>query len=182
MALPALLSIQFAEHSELFEQTAHYGWAAVLICADGIRHATVLSVTAARLLWAVTLVVGLMVLLPSQMSVVDEVSRCWTDVMWSASARVRNRMGPHQVKYIYYAILACCVLWCMVSLFLFGVHGTPKLMFLVVANLAIGLTSFHILWINCRLLSRATVATVLPPRRTHRLWRVLPGAGGAGFR
>ena len=47
------------------------------------------------------------------------------------------------------------MLWCCVSLYLFGMYGTPKLMFLVVANVnnvAIGLTSFHLLWVNTHFL------------------------------
>jgi len=70
------------------------------------------------------------------------------------------------VRRIYYAILSFYVLWSFVCAYLFSTYGTPKLMTLVIANLnnlAIGITSFHLLWINCRLLPRE-----LRPRWYHR--------------
>ena len=194
MALPALLSLQFAPYSSLFEplrQSApasvqvaseptprsapsaatpaltadeasepeanadRFGWANAVITADGMRHAPQLSPALARLLWIAMLLMGLLVLLPSQISVVDDVSRRWTDVIWSASSRVRDKMGQHQVKSIYYTLCGLYFLWCMLSLYLFGVYGTPRLMTLVIANLgnlALGLTSLHVLHVNCRLL------------------------------
>ncbi|MEM8945743.1 MAG: Nramp family divalent metal transporter [Planctomycetota bacterium] len=182
MALPALLSLQFAQYSPMFEplqqpvpavaqaedQTEvvepiraeqekqdRFGWANAVITADGIRHAPQLSSTVSRVMWTATLLVGLLVLLPSQLSVVDDVSRRWTDVIWSASSRVRDSMHDEQVKYIYYALCGSYFVWCLVSLYLFGIYGTPRLMTLVIANLgnlALGLTSLHILYINCRML------------------------------
>lgn len=173
MALPALLSMEFARNSELFAQQGRFEWAAAVISADGMRHALSYSATLSQVLWVLTLLVGLMVLLPSQLSVVDEVSRRWTDVIWSANARVREEMNPNQVKYIYYTILTSYALWCLVSLYLFGMYGTPKLMFLVVANLgnvAIGFTSFLILWVNHRLLPKP-----IRPRWYNRLGVFLCG-------
>jgi hypothetical protein len=167
MALPALLSMEFARHSALFAQPVRFDWATAVISADGLRYAPGLSAGLAQLFWVLTLIVGLAVILPSQLSVVEEVSRRWTDVIWSANARVRARMQHHQVKQIYYTILASYVTWCLISLYLFGVYGTPKLMFLVVAslgNIAIGVTSFHLLWVNVRLLPGP-----LRPRWYHRV-------------
>jgi hypothetical protein len=167
MALPALLSMEFARYSRLFAQPIRFEWATAVVSADGLRHAPGLSAGLAQLLWVVTLIVGLAVLLPSQLPVVEEVCRRWTDVIWSANTRVRERMQQHQVKRIYYTILASYVAWCLISLYLFGMYGTPKLMFLVVAslgNIAIGVTSFHLLWVNLHLLPEP-----LRPRWYHRL-------------
>ncbi len=64
-------------------------------------------------------------------------------------------MRGNAVKSIYYSILAFYVLWNLVCAYLFSTYGTPKLMTLVIANLnnvSIGVTSFHLLWINCKLL------------------------------
>jgi hypothetical protein len=96
-----------------------------------------------------------MVVLPSQMSVVDDFSRRWTDALWTANRRVRESMRPHQVKYIYYAILATYVLWSFVCAYFFST--VPRLMTDFIANannVALGLTSFQLLWINHRLLPR----------------------------
>ena len=167
MALPALMSLEFAPHSSLYRRHAKMDWAQAVIGADGLRHYPGLGPALANGLWAAMLLVGLAVLLPSQMSVVDEVSRRWTDVIWSANARVRRDLGRGQVKYIYYSILAAYVVWCVISMYLFTQFGTPKLMTMVIANLgnvAIGFTSFLTLRVNCRLLPPA-----LRPRWYHRL-------------
>jgi len=190
MALPALLSMQFAQYSPQFKPlqpppAAHaqvstpegeittteqeeekFGWANAVITADGMRHAPQLSPLIKRLLWTAMLLMGLLVLIPSQVSVVDDVSRRWTDVIWSASSRVRNTWQPHEVKKIYYTLCGSYFLWCMLSLHLFGTYGTPRLMTLVIANLgniALGITSLHILYINCRWLP-----PLMRPKWYHR--------------
>lgn len=158
MALPALISIQFAPHSELYRQTEKMSWAQAVISADGIRHAPQLSSAMQQTLWTLTLAVGVLVLLPSQMSIVDDFSRRWTDIIWSGSRRARESLGAHQVSRIYYAILFSYVLWSFVCAWLFSRYGTPKLMVVVIANLnnlAIGLTSFNLLWVNRTLLPAA---------------------------
>lgn len=162
MALPALLSLEFARYSSIVPEQASYAQA--LITADGLAHAGY-PAAVARLLWIAAVFTGLMVMLPSQMSIVDDFSRRWTDAIWSASSRVRNAMEPHQVKYIYYAILGGYVLWSLVCAYLFS--SVPKLMTDFIANfnnLALGVTSFQLLWINHRLLPRE-----LRPRWFHSL-------------
>jgi hypothetical protein len=169
MALPALLSMEFARYSSLSHVPPgqQFEWAQAVISADGLRNAPGLSSGIANLLWAVMLGVGLVILLPSQMSVVEDVCRRWTDVIWSANRNVRDTMHHGQVKVIYYSLLVGYVLWCCISLYLFGMYGTPKLMFLVVANIgniAIGLTSFHVLYVNTHFLPAE-----LRPRWFHRV-------------
>jgi len=164
MALPALLSLQFAQHSELFVQTDRMEWAQAVITADGILHAPQFSPHLAHALWIVTLLVGMMVMLPSQMSIVEDFSRRWTDILWSGSRRIRQ-MRDDRVKYLYYAILGGYVLWTFVCAWLFSTYGTPKLMVLVIANLnnlAIGVTSFQLLWVN---------RTLLPPALRPRWYQ-----------
>ena len=173
MALPALLSLEFAHYSELYEQTNKLDWSRAMITADGIRHAANFSPSTGAILWLVTLFVGLMVLLPSQMSIVEDFSRRWTDVIWSASPHARDKMRDDQVKYIYYTLLFSYVLWTMVAAYLFSTYGTPKLMTDIVANLnnlAIGVTSFQLLWVNVTLLPHE-----LRPRWYHQLGMVACG-------
>lgn len=168
MALPALLSLEFSQYSNV-----EMDWAQSLITADGIRHAPRFSPALGQVMWIMTIFVGLLVMLPSQMSVVDDFSRRWTDILWSGSRRIRNSLRGNDVKRIYYSILTIYVLWTVVLTFLFSKYGTPKLMTLVIANLnnlAIGLTSFHVLWVNCSLLP-----TELRPRWYHRTGMILCG-------
>jgi len=154
MALPALLSIEFAHNSTLNGTDAPY--AQSLISADGIRHAAGLAPAVREALWSVTLFVGLMVFLPSQMAIVDDFARRWTDIVWSSNQKVRDTMQPHHASRIYYIILGCYVLWSFMSATVFLAYGdAPRLMVLVIANLnnvALGVTAFHVLWINRTLL------------------------------
>ena len=160
MALPALLSMQFAQYSTITYEQA--GMAQALITADGLRNAG-FSPVLGKVLWITAIFTGLTVMLPSQMSIVDDFSRRWTDAIWSANRRVRESMQAHQVKYIYYTILGSYVLWSFVCAFLFS--NAPRLMTDFIANcnnLALGVTSFQLLWINHTLLPRE-----LRPRWYH---------------
>jgi len=169
MALPALISMQFAQYSTITpEQTSV---AQAVVTADGMVHAG-FSPLVSKVLWIAALFTGMMVMLPSQMSIVDDFSRRWTDAIWTASSRVRRSMQPHQVKYVYYAILGSYVLWSFVCAFLFS--NVPKLMTNFIANfnnLAIGITSFQLLWINHRLL----------PREVRPRWYHSAGVAGCGL-
>ncbi|MCA9215426.1 MAG: Nramp family divalent metal transporter [Planctomycetales bacterium] len=150
MALPALLSIEFAESSTMFGADLPYSQP--LISADGLRHASGVSEPARQMLWMVTLFVGLMVFLPSQMAIVDDFARRWTDIIWSANQRVRDRMKPNHASRIYYLLLGCYVLWSFIAATIFLMFGdAPTLMVTVIANLnnvTLGVTAFHILWLN----------------------------------
>jgi len=153
MALPALLSMQFAKYSNLKGQ--NLDWAQALITADGIRHDPRFGPGLASALWIITLVVGLLVMLPSQMSIIDDFSRRWTDILWSGVARIRDSLHGNQVRRIYYGILIGYVGWSVICFWMFSLYGSPKLMTIVIANLnnvAIGVTSFHLLHINRTLL------------------------------
>lgn len=156
MALPALMSIRFTPFSEL--QESGLAWAQAIVTADGMRLAPGLPPLISRVLWLAALLAGLAVMLPSQMSIVDDFSRRWTDAIWSGSASVRGRFRPHQVRWIYYSILSCYVVWSVFWTYIFSTYGTPKLMTIVIANLnnlAIGVTALQLLWVNYRLLPRA---------------------------
>ena len=164
MALPALLSLEFSQHSLL--RGSKLDWAQSLISADGIRHDPRFGAALANVLWIVTVLVGMLVMLPSQMSIVDDFSRRWTDILWSGSRRMRSNPDGNAVKHVYYCILAFFVVWTLVFTYIFSTYANPKTMTLVIANannLALGATSFHLLWINCTLLPRE-----LQPRWYHR--------------
>lgn len=168
MALPALLSMQFARYSTIDESQQKVAQA--MITADGIRHAG-FSPTLSNFLWLIAVLTGLVVMLPSQMSVVDDFSRRWTDAIWSANSTVRKNLQPHQVKYIYYTILWGYVFWSFVCAYLFA--NTPRLMTDFIANfnnLALGVTAWQLLWINHRLL----------PQELRPRWFQSLGLGACG--
>ena len=167
MALPALLSIEFSPHSEMYGQTDRMEFAQAVITADGFRHAPGLADGMRQAMWIATLVIGLLVLLPSQMSITEDVCRRWTDIIWSGSRRVRESMEGHQVRRIYYSIMAVYVTWTFIGAYLFSTYGTPKVMVLVVANLnniGLGFTAFFILRNNLKYLPEP-----LRPRLINRI-------------
>lgn len=149
MALPALLSMEFAPHSLMYGKNVLYSQS--LIVADGMQHAPTLGAWGS-ILSMLCLLIGLMVFLPSQMSIVDDVARRWTDIIWSSSSRVRERWPTHKVGIIYYFILSMYVVWSYVVATIFLMFGdAPALMVTVIANvnnIALGVTAFHVLWIN----------------------------------
>ncbi|MDA0591461.1 MAG: Nramp family divalent metal transporter [Planctomycetota bacterium] len=146
MALPALLSIEYARESSMFDKPG-LSYSQPLIAAHGIR-----SGEGSDVLWLATLFVGLMIFLPSQMAIVEDFARRWSDIIWSGNQRVRDKMSSDKVKYIYYGILGSYVLWSFIAATIFLNFGNaPTVMVTVIANLnnvALGLTAFHILWIN----------------------------------
>jgi hypothetical protein len=173
MALPALLSLQFAPHSPLYKHVVNkeQDQPQAVLTADGIRNSPQFgSQTTAKpgeqrvspwaeVLWVLALLVGLAVFLPSQMSTVDDFSRRWTDTIWSSNQHVRKTMKSNQVKHIYYAILSFFVLSTLLVWLLFtwlDSYGSPQnLMVSVIANfnnLAIGISALMILRINRNLL------------------------------
>jgi len=167
MALPALLSLEFAQYSPLFNDPKGLDWAQAVITADGIRNAPQFSAGMAGFLWIATLIVGIAVLLPSQMSIVDDFSRRWTDIVWSGSRFVREKTDPRNVKRIYYGVLFAYVTWSYFCAWLFTTHGSPKLMVILIANLnnvALAVTAIALLRVNTRLLPPQ-----LRPRWHHKL-------------
>lgn len=155
MALPALMSIRFAPFSTLDKKGID--WAQAIVTADGMRLAPELGTIVPQILWFFALMAGLAVMLPSQMSIVDDFSRRWTDAIWTGSKTVRETYKPNQVRWIYYAIVGGYVVWSLICATLFTYYGSPKLMTIIIANLnnvALGITAIQLLWINVTLLPR----------------------------
>jgi Mn2+/Fe2+ NRAMP family transporter len=155
MALPALLSMEFARYSPMYGKEVPY--AQSLIVSDGMQHAPALGAWGPALA-TLCLIIGLLVFLPSQMSIVDDVARRWTDIIWSSNSRIRDRWPTDRAWVIYYFILAMYVLWSFIMATVFLMFGdAPALMVNVIANVnnvALGFTAFHVLWINRRFLPR----------------------------
>ena len=158
MALPGLLSMEFAQYSNLFHDPAGLGWAQALITADGMRQAPDAILHGMQnIFWILTCIVGLVVLLPSQMSILDGVCRRWTDIIWSGVARVRNKMKPNEVGKIYYRIMVIYITWQFIMCTVFLVFSDARSMVLVVANannVALGSTAILLLYTNLRYMPR----------------------------
>lgn len=168
MALPALLSIEYARESSMFGK-AGLSYSQPLIAAHGIR-----AGENSEFLWLAALFVGLMIFLPSQMAIVEDFARRWTDIIWSGNQRVREKMKTDKVKYIYYGILSAYVVWSfLAATFFLSFGNAPTVMVTVIANLnniALGLTAFHVLWIN-----RNYLPIEIRPRWYHQIGIALCG-------
>jgi Mn2+/Fe2+ NRAMP family transporter len=101
MGLPALMTVQFVPPG-----TDLSGWATAVYQAQGI--ARVFGGTA----WFLTLLNGFWILFSTQLGLVDAFSRTVTDILWSASPRLRERMGE-DVRKVYYALLLVFALFGM---------------------------------------------------------------------
>tara|TARA_B100000945_G_C20416726_1_gene615556 strand:- start:1272 stop:3128 length:1857 start_codon:yes stop_codon:yes gene_type:complete len=156
MALPGLISIEFSQYSEFFSDTEGLAWAQALITADGLKNAPDLY-GLNQLFWVLTVLVGLFVLLPSQMSIIDDVCRRWTDIIWSGVSGVREKMKSDQVGKIYYRIMVAYIIWSLIMQTVFLYYSDAKGMVLTVANtnnLGLGLTAVLVLLNNHRFLPK----------------------------
>ena len=144
MALPCMLSLEFIRN----------------VPVEGHRVAAVIADEASRrldavgpMLWQLTLLCSFLILGPGQVFAADDVARRWTDTIWTSSRRART-LDSHQVKYVYYSILGLYAVWGLVTLSAFDPLQLAKIG-AVLANVALGCTSFHTLYVNRTLLPKA---------------------------
>ena len=142
VALPAMFSLEFIRGIRHVD-----GNAVAAITAQGIaaRHGAIF--------WYLTLLCGFLIMAPTQVSQLDAVCRRWTDVLWVGSKTLHRREG-HEVKYVYYTILAAYGVWGLVAL-----RMTPDPLVLAIAsgvmmNFALGFSSLHTLYALLVLLPR----------------------------
>jgi hypothetical protein len=149
MMLVTVMSLEFVPAG-----TTMGGWAVADLQASAIaeRHG--------RIFWYLTLLTGFWVLFKTQLGQSDGLVRTLTDMLWSGSARLRQRSGA-DVRRMYYSILAVFVVWGCIALNL----AQPLTLIVIGANVA-GLNfvflSIHTLVVNRRVLPRE----LKPP-----LWR-----------
>ncbi|MEX0710830.1 MAG: Nramp family divalent metal transporter [Pirellulales bacterium] len=141
MALPCMLSLEFIRHAPVS------GDRVAAMTAEGMatrypQHA--------ELLWFVTLLVGFLVLAPGQIMAGDQISRRWTDIIWTSSQRAQKLPGD-RVKYVYYGILLAYCIWGLFALTLFDPLQILKIAG-VLMNFALGSSALHTLYVNRTLL------------------------------
>jgi hypothetical protein len=140
MALPAVVSYEFLRGVQNVE-----GHAVAAMTAQGI---------AARLgpaFWYLTLLCGFAILAPTQVSLIDAIARRWTDVLWTGFRRLHRYEG-HQVKLIYYSILAVYCAWGLLAL---RITPNPLLLAMatgVIMNFALAFSALHTLHVLTTLL------------------------------
>ena len=120
------------------------GHAAAAMTARGIadRHGEVF--------WFLTLLCGFVVLGIGFIQTLDGIVRRWTDVLWSASGRLREKGG--QVKNIYYVVLLAYCLWGLLALRLTPNPLVLAIVSSVCGNVGLGSSALHTLFVNRRLM------------------------------
>ncbi len=149
MALPALLYVTFLPRGE---DIRGLGIAAALAQGVGARAGALLGGSVAFL--------AAWLLFKTQLDLVEGMVRSITDLLWTASHRLRA-WRRSDVRAVYYAVLAAVVLWGVIALGL----AAPIVLLQLSANVAgvvMVVASLHLLCVNTRL---------LPPALRPPAWR-----------
>jgi hypothetical protein len=153
MALPCMLSLQFIRNATVT------GNRVAAMTAEGISRE---HPQYAGLFWTLTLLCGFLVLAPGQISAADQIARRWTDIIWTASSRVK-RLGGNRVKYVYYSILGIYACWGLFVLWRLPALDIAKIG-AVLGNIALGFSALHSLYANRALMPK--------PLRPHWLLQI----------
>lgn len=118
-----------------------------------------------------TLLCGLIIMIPGQFYSVDVTARRWTDAIWSGSARAR-KLDERKVKYLYYTFVGIYLIWGVSAYTFFPDLSATTMMIIAgnMANLAIAATIFHTLYVNLRFLP-----VEVRPSRGKQLALILAG-------
>ena len=143
MALPCMMSLEFIRNSSLTTDRV------AAMTAEGIadRYPSFSGV-----LWFMTLLCGFLVLAPGQVSASDQISRRWTDIIWTISPRMQA-LGPRRVKHVYYSILAIYCVCGLTILWLVPPYLTATISS-VLQNFALGASALISFYMNRTLMPR----------------------------
>ncbi len=139
MALAALFTIQYVPAG-----TEAGAWGVANLQATGI------AAVHGPLFWYLTVLCGLWILFSTQLGIVDGLPRATTDILWSASPRLR-RGGD--VRRVYYGVLFVFAVWGCIGLNL----AAPITLLIIGANAAAFIfvvESIHTLVVNRLFLPR----------------------------
>ena len=151
MALPALLYVTFVPAGS---DIRGLGIAAALAQAVATQKGAIFGGAIA--------ILGVWILFKAQLDILEGMTRGITDILWAGSARIRAWRGG-DVRVIYYSVLAVISVWGILALRL----TQPIILLSLSANMAgivFIISSFHVLYVNTRLLPVA----LRPP-----MWRRL---------
>jgi len=143
MALPCMVSLEFIRNATVESNRV------AAMTAEGISQR---YPDHRQLLWTVTLLCGFLVLVPGQISVGDQVSRRWTDIIWMSNPRAQ-RLAGNQVKYVYYSILSIYAVFGFTMLCLFPALSLAKIA-AGIANVSLAVSSLQALLANRTLMPK----------------------------
>jgi len=146
VGLPVMMSLMFLPRGFFLDDP----YQTAVITANGVRES--IGTPWGQFFWMLTLLCAFLVLASSIPSSTDGFLRRWVDVIWIASRSVRS-FDPKSVRYVYFGILAVCVVFGVVMLCL---KPPEKLLFVatLLMNFALGFSCLHTLVVNLLLLPR----------------------------
>jgi hypothetical protein len=150
MALPVVITLAYVKPGT---EMGGLAVGAFLARPLGERHGLIL--------WLATLLTSFWILLSTQLGTVEGFTRSVTDILWTASPRLRRLSAGGSVDAVYYAVLGAFTLGGCVALTL----ADPLRLILIGANVAavnFVILSSHTLWVN---------RTLLPRELRPSLWR-----------
>ena len=140
MMLPGMLYVTFLASGQ---DIRGLGIAAALADAMAAR---------APLLGRLIALMGVWILLKTQIDLMEGMSRGLTDILWTGSKRLRGWRGG-DVRFVYYSVLAAVVVWGLIALRL----TQPIVLLQISANMAglvFVISALHLLYVNNVLLPK----------------------------
>ena len=150
VALPAMLSVHFLPRG-----TPATDWTAAVMTAEGVKRHVAGDWGAAwgTGMWYAVVLCGLLVLLPTTCQTADGIIRRWVDVLWTASARLRE-VEPHRIKQLYFRVLVGYAVFGTITLSVSHSPGNVVKIATNIYNFALGISCFHTLYVNTTLLPK----------------------------
>jgi hypothetical protein len=142
--LPCVLGAEYLRVDRL-DTNDQWRWAAALAQDFGAERGEIFR--------TLTLIAGLVILIPGQFYVVDNVARRWTDAVWSGTRWARG-LDQRKIRHVYYSFAGAYLLWGIAAYTFFPKLSASAMMVIAgnVANLAIAAAILHTLFVNRRFL------------------------------
>jgi signal transduction histidine kinase len=156
IALPSMLSVEFLPRGTI--EKNH--WVIAGMTAGGVEQRVGGSL--GQFCWYMIMFCGFLVLVPSAAVNADAFIRRWLDASWTALKSFRN-LKKSKIRIVYFCFLLG---YFAVSVFFLSINQPKGLIiaYANVSNLALGISSWHTLRVNCTLLPRE-----LRPRMGSRI-------------
>jgi hypothetical protein len=155
MLLPAMLGLAYLNVNNVKSGGDDWRWAAAMAQDFGAAVKQTHGPGWGVFMMNLTLLCGLVIMIPGQFYTFDNTCRRWTDAVWSSSRWVR-RMDTHSVKYIYYIIGAAYLTFGICAYAMTNLSAPTMLKIAgTFANLGIAACIFHTLYVNHRFLPKS---------------------------
>lgn len=139
--MPSILGAEYLNAARLIDTKDQWRGAAALAQDFGEARGEIFR--------TLTLLCGLVIMVPGQFGSLESVARRWTDTIWSGSRRIR-KLDKDRIKHLYYGFAFAYVVFGIAFYVVFpNLSGTTMMTIAGnLANLSIAVTIFHALYVN----------------------------------